>query len=88
MFVPRKIGFTSEPPQLVLDYAMATTGKVRRRTMPVRNLTALAVPETELLPPLMAKHQKYLQAVQKAQVRHVGEVQSVNECGDLYGNTA
>jgi hypothetical protein len=38
MFKARKIGFKTEPSQLVMDYIVVATGKARRRIMPVLDL--------------------------------------------------
>jgi hypothetical protein len=38
-FVPKRIGFKAEPPRLVLDYVIASTGHLHRRSMPVHGLS-------------------------------------------------
>ena len=68
MFVARKVGFAARPPQLVVDYAVASTGKVRRRCIPVQGLAADTNIERDVLPDIAARHDKYLARIPKAQV--------------------
>ena len=69
MFVARKVGYAARPPQLVVDYAVASTGKVRRRCIPVLGLAADTNVERDVLPRIIEHHEKYLTRIPKAQVR-------------------
>lgn len=75
MFAPKKCGIRYEPPTLILEYVVVATGKVHRRSMPLRDLAPSSDPTTQARKLKNSpKHGKYLEKVtQDRLVRVLGK---------------
>ncbi|XP_064615173.1 centrosomal protein of 19 kDa-like [Liolophura sinensis] len=72
MYIPKKCGVKFDPPAIVLSYEVKATGKLHRRTMPLRSFTknsavAKAVEDLRTCP----RHKKYLDGVTAVQLERL-----------------
>lgn len=72
MFAPKKCGIRYEPPTLVVEYVVLATGKLHRRCMPLRDVTANSNPDTEARKfKNNPKHGKYLEKVSQEKLSRI-----------------
>ncbi|XP_063686002.1 centrosomal protein of 19 kDa-like [Bolinopsis microptera] len=72
MFAPKKCGIRYEPPTLVVEYVVLATGKLHRRSMPLRDVTANSNPDNEARKfKNNPKHGKYLEKISQEKLSRI-----------------
>lgn len=72
---PKKCGVRIDPPTLILTYVDESTGKVRRRSMPIRNFTKRSgVPRAAQELRNNPRHKKYLENVAQSQLEKMLQI--------------
>ncbi|XP_028394139.1 centrosomal protein of 19 kDa-like [Dendronephthya gigantea] len=71
MYTPRQCGVKFEPPSLVLYYVMNATGKVHRRSMPLRNFSEKSNLDEAVTDLKSGKHKRYLEKIPAEQIHRL-----------------
>ena len=72
MFAPKKCGIRYEPPTLVVEYVVLATGKLHRRSMPLRDVNANSNPDNEARKfKNNPKHGKYLEKISQEKLSRI-----------------
>eukprot|EP00116_Pleurobrachia_bachei_P010807 sb/3471069/ len=72
MFSPRKCGIKYDPPTLILEYIVTATGKLHRRSMPLRDVTGSTDPDLAARKwKSHPKHGKYLEKLDEEKLSRV-----------------
>ena len=71
MYTPRQCGVKFDPPALVLYYVVNATGKVHRRSMPLRNFSVKTNVDEMAANLKSGKHERYLENIPAEQIQRL-----------------
>ena len=71
MYTPRQCGVKFDPPALVLYYVINATGKVHRRSMPLRNFSVKSNVDEMAANLKSGKHKRYLENIPTEQIQRL-----------------